>query len=266
MARRTISTPSRVTGEVAHRGPSVLSRHPEVVLRPCFGEARAVGVDDDLAAIAVDDHDGAHSDVTRGVSQADDGGKTEGLSQDRRVARRTPLIGGQGHDAVSGQRHRVGRADRLRDDDDGAVGGRSVRFRRGLEQPHETLLQVTQVPRPVPQVAVFDGRETRQIGVDRRVDGEGRGNALRANPMLDLGHERRVVHQHRLRVQDRRVAFSQGGREPGLQAAQLLPGVPARAVELLDLRGGGRTRLRRALRRRRCRRLPRERAADRDAG
>jgi len=68
------------------------------------------------------------------------------------------------------------------------------------------------------------------------------------------------------RVEDRGVAFSQSGHEPGLQHAQLLPDRIARGIEALDLVGRTDAGSRLAPARGLGRRLPREGPADRNAG
>jgi hypothetical protein len=73
-----------------------------------------------------------------------------------------------------------------------------------------------------------------EVGVDRRVNRERRRRAFRPHPMLDLGDERGIVHEQRLRVEDRRVAFAERRLQAGLQArsSSRALAAPPRSAEL----------------------------------
>ena len=102
-----------------------------VLAQLVFGERLAVGIDDDHALRAVDDHELVLADQLARVVQRDDRRDVEAARDDRGVRSRAAQVGDEAREVVLLELHDVGRRQVARDEDELAavVGPAAARSR-----------------------------------------------------------------------------------------------------------------------------------------
>ena len=150
----SMRTPSAVS---AGRSRSSSSRAAAVPLR--FGllaillDRRRIGLQDDRALVAVDDHLVAAGDVAQERADADDRRQFERLGDDRGVASGTADLGDEAENELAIEIGRFAGREIVGQDDDGRSEARKPFAAAAEQMPQQPLFDVEDVAGPVGQPA-----------------------------------------------------------------------------------------------------------------
>ena len=192
-------------------------------------------IENDLAGAPVDDELVVRLHVLADVVEPHDRRNSLGTGEDRGVRRAPARVGDEGEHVFLVEPRRVGRGERLRDDDRLFPQIRELLAPLPHEVPDNAPADVANVLSALLEILVLDVREGREHLVENEAQGVRRVDLLVPDDLDRLVHDELVVQYHQVRIEDLPVLLPDLLLERPDELLELPFGLGESLPELVDL-------------------------------